>query len=81
MKKLILLALMTTILSCGNVQRQVDPLRYKDCVVDDKCTIGSWYSFTVKLTDDLREEAKQDYIQFEVSEREYDLFNIGDTIR
>lgn len=81
MKKLILLAFIISLVSCEIINNQQDPLRYKGCVIDCKRSVFNYHGFVLKLTDELRDSLGHDYYRIEVSKREYDLFDIGDTIK
>ena len=60
--------------------KEEDPLKYKGCVIIDKDT-PCGYHFKLKLTDSLRDKEKSDYRIIYVPKYEYNLFNIGDTIK
>ena len=79
MKKLILLALTTLLTNCSSIE---DPLKYKGCVVIEKQDVKKPFSnIYLKLTPEMREKYKSDYIWIRVPNWEYNKLNIGDTIR
>ena len=80
MKKILLL-ISILFTACADVNNQVDPLRFKGCVVDRKFEIMDLRQLKLKLTATLRDSIGYDYYIIEVSMREYNLFTEGDTIR
>ena len=79
MKNIILFALILTLYSC---YKEEDPLKYKGCVVVQKSEdISILGNVQLKLTPELREQYKTDYIWIGVVKFDKDRLNIGDTIK
>jgi len=75
-----ILILVLSILIFNGCRKEQDPARYKGCVVVGKEVFGE-FKIKLKLTEELREKAKEDYIWIATPKFEYDKLEIGDTIK
>ena len=78
MKKILLIGL--TVLILSGCREEQDPARYKGCVVVGKEVFGE-FKIKLKLTEELREKSKEDYIWIATPKFEYDKLEVGDTIK
>lgn len=75
-----ILILVLSILIFSGCRKEQDPARYKGCVVIEKRMFGG-FRIKLKLTEEPREKAKEDYIWIATPKFEYDKLEIGDTIK
>lgn len=85
MKKLIFLTLMAVI-TLGCSQRKESYYKnledYKGCIVVDKKTnISDEYILQLKLTNEMQDSLKENYLWIRVVKLDFNNFNIGDTIK
>ncbi|MCR4849061.1 MAG: hypothetical protein K5920_09475 [Bacteroidales bacterium] len=82
MKKLILLALMV-ILMAGCVKNEKNPIDYRGAVVTGNSKFLGVYQLQLQLTESQKQQNKygQNYIWIYVTEFDYMMYHLGDTIK